>query len=78
MASNKKPNFSAKVKFWANGITSECSGGISGCISAMFTSLPRENREALIKKLEENHIAVSEWEDERAVSEPAIATQKTS
>lgn len=78
MASNKKPNFTAKVKFWANGITSECSGGISGCISAMFTSLPRESREALIDKLQQKHIAVSEWEDERAASERAIATKKTS
>ncbi|WP_312839302.1 hypothetical protein [Pantoea piersonii] len=77
MASNKKPDYSAKVKFWANGITSECSGGISGCISAMFTSLPREKREALMKTLEEKHVAVSEWEDDRTAQQ-LIANLKTS
>ncbi|MDK2633144.1 hypothetical protein QMZ93_07280 [Pantoea stewartii subsp. indologenes] len=70
MASNKKANYSARVKFWANGITSECSGGMMGCISAMFTSLPKENRETLMKQLEERHVSVCAWEAERVASEP--------
>ncbi|NIG20575.1 hypothetical protein F3J37_18020 [Pantoea sp. Al-1710] len=78
MASNKKPNYSAKVKFWANGVTSECSGGMTGCISAMFTSLPKEKRESLLKQLEERHVAVCEWEAKKDASELAIANQKTS
>lgn len=36
MASTKKPNYSAKVKYWADGITGECSGGIIGCIDMLL------------------------------------------
>ena len=55
MASNKKPNHSAKVKYWADGVTGEISGGIVGCIEMLFFALPKEKREAAMKRCEEAH-----------------------
>lgn len=63
MASNKKPNYSAKVKFWADGVTSECNGGIVSCIEWMFFSLPKDKREECIKRCEEAHKRFCEHEE---------------
>ncbi|WP_337232154.1 hypothetical protein [Citrobacter portucalensis] len=51
MASNKKPNYSAKVKYWADGVTGQCSGGIVGCIEMLFFALPKDKREKCLKGL---------------------------
>lgn len=66
MASNKKSNYSAKVKYWSDGIVGEMSGGIAGCIGGLFTALPREQREKVMQSLAEKHVNVCQWEDEKA------------
>ncbi|WP_221928081.1 hypothetical protein [Yersinia kristensenii] len=66
MASTKKPNYSAKVKYWADGITGECSGGIIGCIDMLFTALPLDEREKVLALLVESHASKIKWENEKA------------
>ncbi|EMJ3153877.1 hypothetical protein AAEY46_004415 [Yersinia enterocolitica] len=66
MASTKKPNYSAKVKYWADGVTGECSGGIIGCIDMLFTALPIDKRERVLALLAESHTSKVKWENERA------------
>lgn len=71
MASNKKPNHSAKVKYWADGVTAECSGGMVGCIELMFFSLPKDKREDCIKRCEEAHKRLCEHEEKKQVEQAA-------
>lgn len=71
MSSTKKPNYSAKVKYWADGVTGECSGGIIGCIDMLFTALPRDKREKVIERIAESHASVIKWENEKASKENA-------
>ncbi|CNK27797.1 Uncharacterised protein [Yersinia frederiksenii] len=66
MASTKKPNYSAKVKYWSDGITGECSGGIIGCIDQLFLALPRDNREKVISMIEDSHAKKIAWEKEKS------------
>lgn len=66
MASTKKPNYSAKIKYWADGITGECSGGIIGCIDMLFTAPPLDKREKVLALLAESHTSKIKWENERA------------
>lgn len=71
MASTKKPNYSAKVKYWADGVTGECSGGIVGCIDMLFTALPLDKRENVLALLAESHTSKIKWENEKASKENA-------
>lgn len=71
MASNKKPNHSAKVKYWADGVTGECSGGIVGCIEMLFFALPKDKREACLKRCEEAHKRCCEHEEKKKAEQAA-------
>lgn len=71
MASNKKPNHSAKVKYWADGVTGECSGGIGGCIEMLFFALPKDKREACLKRCEEAHKRCCEHEEKKKAEQAA-------
>lgn len=71
MASNKKPNYSAKVKYWADGVTGECSGGIVGCIEILFFALPKDKREGCLKRCEEVHARLVEHENKKESEQAA-------
>ena len=74
MVSKKKPNYSAQVKFWVDGVIGEINGGIPGCVNGMFMSLPREKRERTLQRLTDTHDRLCASESKAL----AIATQKTS
>lgn len=71
MASNKKPNHSAKVKYWADGVTGECSGGIVGCIEMLFFALPKDKREKCLKVCEDAHARLLENENKKESEQAA-------
>ncbi|CAH3645807.1 TPA: hypothetical protein ACNVTV_005089 [Citrobacter freundii] len=71
MASNKKPNHSAKVKYWADGVTGECSGGIVGCIEMLFFALPKDKREKCLKACEDAHARLLEHENKKESEQAA-------
>ncbi|HAT3689253.1 TPA: hypothetical protein I8574_004905 [Citrobacter freundii] len=71
MASTKKPNYSAKVKYWADGVTGECNGGIVGCIEMLFFALPKDKREVCMKRCEDAHNRLMEHEKKKESEQAA-------
>lgn len=51
----KKPNYSAKVKYWMPTFSGELEGGIQGCVIEMFYMLPVDQQAIALAKMEANH-----------------------
>ena len=62
----RKPDYHAKYKLWLPRMTLEGSGGAIGCISLMFSYLPREMREATLARLTAEHAQRSKQETDAA------------
>ncbi|MGP2845537.1 hypothetical protein ACTVNB_22165 [Serratia nematodiphila] len=66
MASTKKPNHSAKVKYWSDGVTGECNGSIVMCIEMLFLSIPKEKQIDCLSRLNQAHTRMIEKQSSQA------------